>query len=73
MHVVPAHAAGAAAQIAMHAMAGGSETGQLFDIQMKQVAGRGMLITLDRGARLEIADAAEPVGAGCGSPWLGLA
>jgi hypothetical protein len=61
VHVVPAHAARAAAQIAVGARPGRGEAGQLLDIQMEQIAGRLVLVALDRRPRLQIAHAAEPV------------
>ena len=49
-----------AAQPAIAAQGDVAEAGHAFDIQMQEVAGRGVLVALDRRRRVQIAPSAQP-------------
>jgi len=59
MHVLPAGAMDAAATVAGDATTYGLETSDLFDVEVKQIAGGSMLVAQDGSGRFQIANATE--------------
>jgi len=59
MHIIPAQAAGATAEIAMNAGADLAESAQLLDVEVKQIAWGGVLITTNGRGGFEVAQTVE--------------